>query len=79
MKHYHPEFSKFLDYTPSVTDLAYARTVGSLEPMDGPQQASRKSFGIEKPDKSPVKPENSRKSITAAADVVKESKKATKT
>jgi len=30
-KHYHPELSKFLDYTPSVTELAYARTMGSNE------------------------------------------------
>lgn len=28
VKHYHPEYSKFLDTTPNVADLAYARTVG---------------------------------------------------
>lgn len=28
MKHYHPEYSKFLGSTPNVADLAYARTIG---------------------------------------------------
>lgn len=28
VKHYHPEYTKFLDFTPNVADLAYARTVG---------------------------------------------------
>ncbi|KAK5646830.1 hypothetical protein RI129_005294 [Pyrocoelia pectoralis] len=28
VKHYHPKFTKFLDSTPNVADLAYARTVG---------------------------------------------------
>lgn len=28
VKHYHPEYTKFLDSTPNVADLAYARTVG---------------------------------------------------
>lgn len=28
VKHYHPEYTKFLDCTPNVADLAYARTVG---------------------------------------------------
>ena len=76
MKHYHPEFSKFLDYTPSVTDLAYARTVGNMEPIEGPQQASRKSFTVEKTEKTPTKPENSRRTIGSVAEV-KEVKKAT--
>lgn len=28
MKHYHPEYSKFVGSTPNVADLAYARTIG---------------------------------------------------
>ncbi|XP_011501583.1 PREDICTED: uncharacterized protein LOC105365182 [Ceratosolen solmsi marchali] len=28
IKHYHPEYSKFLGSTPNVADLAYARTIG---------------------------------------------------
>ncbi|XP_057336685.1 PHD finger protein 20 isoform X3 [Microplitis mediator] len=28
IKHYHPEFSKYLGSTPNVADLAYARTIG---------------------------------------------------
>ncbi|KAK4880115.1 hypothetical protein RN001_008261 [Aquatica leii] len=28
VKHYHPKFTKYLDSTPNVADLAYARTVG---------------------------------------------------
>lgn len=28
VKHYHPEYTKYLDSTPNVADLAYARTVG---------------------------------------------------
>ena len=28
VKHYHPEYSKFLGSTPNVADLAYARTIG---------------------------------------------------
>ncbi|XP_072377745.1 uncharacterized protein [Diabrotica undecimpunctata] len=30
VKHYHPEYTKFLDSTPNVADLAYARTVGEI-------------------------------------------------
>lgn len=40
VKHYHPEYTKFLDFTPNVADLAYARTVG--ESLD------------KSPDKKPV-------------------------
>lgn len=32
IKHYHPEYSKFLGSTPNVADLAYARTIG--EPLE---------------------------------------------
>lgn len=36
VKHYHPEYTKFLDSTPNVADLAYARTVGdSLDRSPG--------------------------------------------
>lgn len=40
VKHYHPKFTKFLDSTPNVADLAYARTVG--ESLD-------RSPGLDKP------------------------------
>nr|CAH7745712.1 unnamed protein product [Callosobruchus chinensis] len=37
VKHYHPEYTKFLDSTPNVADLAYARTVGeNLDKSPGP-------------------------------------------
>ncbi|XP_057665384.1 PHD finger protein 20-like isoform X8 [Diorhabda carinulata] len=39
VKHYHPEYTKFLDSTPNVADLAYARTVGeNLDRSPGPQK-----------------------------------------
>jgi hypothetical protein len=28
LKHYHPEYNKFMGSTPNVADLAYARTIG---------------------------------------------------
>lgn len=41
VKHYHPKFTKFLDSTPNVADLAYARTVG--ESLDkSPDRSSGK-------------------------------------
>ncbi|XP_019869828.1 PHD finger protein 20 isoform X3 [Aethina tumida] len=37
VKHYHKEYTKYLDSTPNVADLAYARTVGeNLEKSPGP-------------------------------------------
>ncbi|KAJ8979550.1 hypothetical protein NQ317_017699 [Molorchus minor] len=39
VKHYHPEYTKFLDSTPNVADLAYARTVGeNLDKSPGPSR-----------------------------------------
>ena len=39
VKHYHPEYTKFLDSTPNVADLAYARTVSdSLDRSVGPEK-----------------------------------------
>lgn len=39
VKHYHPEYTKFLDSTPNVADLAYARTVGeNLDKSPGPSK-----------------------------------------
>ncbi|KAG5898748.1 hypothetical protein JTB14_020942 [Gonioctena quinquepunctata] len=39
VKHYHPEYTKFLDSTPNVADLAYARTVGeNLDRSPGPSK-----------------------------------------
>lgn len=41
VKHYHPEYTKFLDFTPNVADLAYARTVGeALDKSPGPSKAT---------------------------------------
>ncbi|RZC39809.1 PHD finger protein 20, partial [Asbolus verrucosus] len=43
VKHYHPEYTKFLDSTPNVADLAYARTVGeSLDKSPGGKPAAVK-------------------------------------
>ena len=72
MKHYHPEFSKYLDYTPSVTDLAYARTVGSLDVAEGTCSAPRKV--TEKSEKPPAKVENVRKAVDTSIDHSKEKK-----
>ncbi|KAL1491319.1 hypothetical protein ABEB36_011932 [Hypothenemus hampei] len=37
VKHYHSEYTKYLDFTPNVADLAYARTVGeNLDRSPGP-------------------------------------------
>lgn len=41
VKHYHPEYTKFLDFTPNVADLAYARTVGeALDKSPVPSRAT---------------------------------------
>lgn len=41
VKHYHPKYTKFLDFTPNVADLAYARTVGeALDKSPAPPKAS---------------------------------------
>lgn len=45
VKHYHPKYSKFLDSTPNVADLAYARTVG--ESLDR-SPISEKSYKVTK-------------------------------
>ncbi|CAD6235848.1 GSCOCG00008011001-RA-CDS [Cotesia congregata] len=43
IKHYHPEFSKYLGSTPNVADLAYARTIG--EPIiDGTPKKSNSNY-----------------------------------
>ncbi|XP_066583660.1 PHD finger protein 20-like protein 1 isoform X2 [Prorops nasuta] len=59
IKHYHPEYSKFLGSTPNVADLAYARTIGesvedlipkkSVNLLDKINKIGRKKFQ----DKSP--------------------------
>jgi hypothetical protein len=41
LKHYHPEYNKFMGSTPNVADLAYARTVG--ESIDDLMPKSRYS------------------------------------
>ncbi|XP_044592246.1 PHD finger protein 20-like protein 1 isoform X3 [Cotesia glomerata] len=47
IKHYHPEFSKYLGSTPNVADLAYARTIG--EPIiDGTPKKSTSNY-VDKP------------------------------
>lgn len=56
VKHYHPEYTKFLDFTPNVADLAYARTVG--ESLD------------KSPDKKPVlKPVPSKTDTKPSTDI----------
>ncbi|XP_076271046.1 PHD finger protein MBD-R2 [Rhynchophorus ferrugineus] len=66
VKHYHSEYTKYLDSTPNVADLAYARTVG--ENLD-------KSPGIVKPgtpkaaiDKTPVSAKVSKAAHMPAAE-----------
>jgi hypothetical protein len=41
LKHYHPEYNKFMGSTPNVADLAYARTIG--ESIDDLMPKSRYS------------------------------------
>ena len=41
IKHYHPEYNKFMGSTPNVADLAYARTIG--ESIDDLMPKSRYS------------------------------------
>ncbi|XP_045470389.1 PHD finger protein 20 [Harmonia axyridis] len=49
VKHYHPEYSKFLDTTPNVADLAYARTVGdSLDKSPIPSKSARFKHAVPK-------------------------------
>lgn len=74
MKHYHPEFSKYLDYTPSVTDLAYARTVGGLDSGEVNSPVPRKLLVAEKLERPNVKGENVRKASDVSPDL-KETKK----
>jgi len=51
IKHYHPEYSKFLGSTPKVEDLAYARTIGeSIEDI-----IPKKPMFMEKMNKSAKK------------------------
>lgn len=49
VKHYHPEYTKFLDSTPNVADLAYARTVG--ESLDKSPERNIKSTPVRQPQK----------------------------
>ncbi|XP_050498431.1 PHD finger protein 20 isoform X2 [Diabrotica virgifera virgifera] len=84
VKHYHPEYTKFLDSTPNVADLAYARTVGeNLDRSPGPQKPPLKpavkiptprsskqlSFGIEEIPE--VKPKLSPISKTKDQEIIK--------
>ncbi|CAH0557104.1 unnamed protein product [Brassicogethes aeneus] len=58
VKHYHKEYTKYLDSTPNVADLAYARTVGeNLEKSPGPpkQTPTRSAAKITTP-KAPKVP-----------------------
>lgn len=66
VKHYHPEYTKFLDFTPNVADLAYARTVG--ETLDKSPGAS-KSTPTKPPSKqTPVKPTTAPKPRSPSLD-----------
>ncbi|XP_050306838.1 PHD finger protein 20 isoform X3 [Anthonomus grandis grandis] len=45
VKHYHPEYTKYLESTPNVADLAYARTVGeNLDRSPGPKSGEPKKI-----------------------------------
>lgn len=56
VKHYHPEYTKFLDSTPNVADLAYARTVG--ESLD------------KSPERKPLlKPMHPKTDVKSSADI----------
>ncbi|XP_050306837.1 PHD finger protein 20 isoform X2 [Anthonomus grandis grandis] len=47
VKHYHPEYTKYLESTPNVADLAYARTVGeNLDRSPGPKSGEPKKIGL---------------------------------
>lgn len=49
VKHYHSEYTKYLESTPNVADLAYARTVGeSLDRSPGPSKPSGSKAATEK-------------------------------
>lgn len=54
VKHYHPEYTKFLDSTPNVADLAYARTVG--ESLDRTPGLEKPKLPISKPIQRIVNP-----------------------
>ncbi|XP_972506.2 PHD finger protein 20 isoform X1 [Tribolium castaneum] len=62
VKHYHPEYMKFLDSTPNVADLAYARTVGeSLDKSPGSKPPVVKPVQKSAPPRSATKPLDSDK------------------
>nr|CAD7198483.1 unnamed protein product [Timema douglasi] len=64
LKHYHPEYNKFMGSTPNVADLAYARTIG--ENLEDLMPKSRFTFTTVTPfatEKS-ARIENTRKSRT---------------
>lgn len=84
VKHYHPEYTKFLDFTPNVADLAYARTVGeALDKSPGPSKATptklppkqtpAKPAGVSKPQSptSDIPPSPSSPSKTKDAEIIK--------
>ncbi|XP_030752279.1 PHD finger protein 20 isoform X2 [Sitophilus oryzae] len=65
VKHYHSEYTKYLDSTPNVADLAYARTVGeNLDKSPGSGKPSTPKQPIEKlPVKLPKTPVTETKGI----------------
>lgn len=65
VKHYHSEYTKYLDSTPNVADLAYARTVGeNLDKSPGSSKPSTPKQPIEKlPVKLPKTPVTETKGI----------------
>lgn len=77
VKHYHPEYTKFLDSTPNVADLAYARTVG--ESLDKSPDRTNKSSLLRQSLKSAtpkIAPARSSTATTNSPQIEAESKPA---
>ncbi|XP_056633199.1 PHD finger protein 20 isoform X2 [Diorhabda sublineata] len=55
VKHYHPEYTKFLDSTPNVADLAYARTVGENLDRSPEEYDCKPENNFLRPQKPPFK------------------------
>lgn len=67
IKHYHPEYSKFLGSTPKVEDLAYARTIGeSIEDII-PKKSTTFLEKINKSAKKKSLPEKSSSTLLQSA------------
>ncbi|XP_077264124.1 PHD finger protein MBD-R2 isoform X4 [Temnothorax americanus] len=67
IKHYHPEYSKFLGSTPKVEDLAYARTIGESVEDIIPKKSITFSEKINKSAKKKSLPEKSSSTLLQSA------------